>query len=267
MEMAQRIKGTALKIAEKAGAFLLQNYGKVHRITQKGIYSINLVTDIDKKSEAYIVGHLLKAFPDHQILAEEGSLSKTSSPYKWLIDPLDGTTNFLHGFPFFAVSIGLEIKGDMAFGIVYAPMLRELFVAERKKGATLNGKRIHVSKETALAKSLLATGFPYDVRVARRNNLNYFSTFAKKARAIRRAGAASIDLCYIACGRFDGFWELRLAPWDLAAGVLMIEEAGGKVTNFSGQKLNLYGGDDTVASNSKIHSALLRVIRQVEKRS
>ena len=261
----QEIKKTALRIAIKAGAILLQNYGKVHRITHKGIHAINLVTDIDKKSEAYIVKHLLKAFPDHQILAEEGSLSKTASPYKWLIDPLDGTTNYLHGFPFFAVSIGLEIEGDVALGIVYAPMLRELFVAERKKGATLNGKRIHVSKETELAKSLLATGFPYDVRVAKRNNLDYFSAFVKKARAIRRAGAASIDLCYIACGRFDGFWELRLAPWDLAAGVLMVEEAGGKVTNFEGKRLNIYG-DDAAASNGKIHATLLRVIQKSGKR-
>ena len=258
------IKKTALKIATEAGAILLQNYGKVHRITQKGMHAINLVTDIDKKSEKYIVGRLLKAFPDHQILAEEGSLSETLSPYKWLIDPLDGTTNYLHGFPFFAVSIGLEIKGELAFGIVYAPMLRELFVAERKKGATLNGKRIHVSKERTLAKSLLATGFPYDVRVAKRNNLNYFSAFVKKARAIRRAGAASIDLCYVACGRFGGFWELRLAPWDLAAGVLMVQEAGGKVTNFSGRKLSLYGSGDTVASNGKIHTALLQVIQNIK---
>lgn len=252
----------ALPIALEAGGILLQNYGKVREITHKGAHSINLVTDIDKKSERFIVKSLLKAFPDHQILAEEGSLSRADSPYKWLIDPLDGTTNYYHGFPFFSVSIALEIQGEVTLGIVYAPMLRELFVAERKKGATLNGKRINVSKETLLTKSLLATGFPYDVREARRDNLNYFSSFLKKAQAIRRAGSASIDLCYVACGRFDGFWELRLAPWDLAAGVLMIEEAGGKVSNFSGRKLNLYG-DDAAASNGRIHLQLLSVIQKV----
>lgn len=263
MKTVTQIKKEALPITLRAGEILLQNYGKVRRITHKGAHLINLVTDIDKKSEAFVVKSLLKAFPDHQILAEEGSLAKNSSPYKWLIDPLDGTTNYLHGFPFFAVSIALEIQGEVALGIVYAPMLRELFVAERKKGATLNGKKIHVSKGRDLARSLLATGFPYDVRVAERNNLNYFTAFVKKARAIRRAGAASIDLCYVACGRFDGFWELRLAPWDLGAGVLMVEESGGKVTNFEGKKLNIYG-DDTAASNGKIHSALLRVIQSVK---
>jgi len=263
MDSLQKIKTTALKIVMKAGEILLQNYGRVRRISHKGAHSINLVTDIDRKSEKFIVKNLLAVFPDHQILAEEGSLSKTPSPYKWLIDPLDGTTNYLHGFPFFSVSIALEVNGEVALGIVYAPMLRELFIAEKKKGATLNGKRIHVSKETDLARSLLATGFPYDVREAKRNNLSYFSSFVKRARAIRRAGSASIDLCYVACSRFDGFWELRLAPWDLAAGVLMVEESGGKVTNFSGKKLNLYG-DDTVASNGKIHKALLQVIQQVK---
>jgi len=262
--LSPRIKTTALNIALDAGKILLRNYGRIRSIHHKGSDAINLVTDIDKKSEAFIVKNLLKKFPDHQILAEEGSLSKTSSPYKWIIDPIDGTTNFAHGFPFFCVSIGLEIDREVAFGIVYAPMLRELFVAERKKGATLNGKRIHVSAESRLGRSLLATGFPYDVRVARRNNLNYFSSFIKKARAIRRAGSAAIDLCYVACGRFDGFWEMKLAPWDLAAATLMVEEAGGKVTNFSGRKLNLYDGDDTVASNGKIHSQLLRIIQKVK---
>ena len=258
----QKIKKIALRIAFKAGEILLQNYGKVLEITHKGAHAINLVTDIDKKSEAFIVKGLLKRFPDHQILAEEGSLSKSTSPYKWLIDPLDGTTNYAHGFPFFCVSIALQIREETAFGIVYAPMLRELFIAEKGKGVTLNGKKIRVSTEQDLSKSLLATGFPYDVREAKRNNLNYFSSFLKKARAIRRAGSAAIDLCYVACGRFDGFWELRLAPWDLAAGVLVVEEAGGKVTNFSGKTLNIYN-DDTVASNGKIHTQLLNIIQAV----
>ncbi|MFH1858120.1 MAG: inositol monophosphatase family protein [Candidatus Omnitrophota bacterium] len=264
--IASKIKQEAVRTALKAGKILMDRYGKVLEISQKGRHSLNLVTDIDKKSEHYIVQSLLKAFPNHQILAEEGSLSKTTSPYKWLIDPLDGTTNYLHGFPFFSVSIALEMEGEAVFGVVYAPMLRELFVAERGRGATLNGKQIQVSQEADLSRSLLATGFPYDIREAKRNNLDYFAAFAKKVRAIRRAGAASIDLCYVACKRFDGFWELRLQPWDLAAGVLAVEEAGGKVSNFSGKKLNIYH-DDTVASNGKIHAALLETIQEVDRQS
>ncbi len=256
-----KIKPVAQKIALEAGEMILRNYGRVHVIRQKGSHAINLVTDVDQKSEAFIVGRLRKEFPDHQIMAEEGSLSKSPSPYRWLIDPLDGTTNYAHGFPFFCVSLGLQYKEETVLGFVYAPMLREFFIAEKGKGAALNGKKIRVSTETKLGRSLLATGFPYDVREAKQNNLNYFSAFLTRSRAIRRAGSAAIDLCYVACGRFDGFWELRLMPWDLAAGVLMVEEAGGKVTDFSGKKLNLFEGD-TAASNGKIHSALLKVIRE-----
>jgi len=262
-----KIKPIALKIAKRGGELQLENYGKVRKVVQKGRHGINLVTDVDKKVEHYIVRKLSNAFPDHQILAEEGSLSKSSSPFKWLIDPLDGTTNYTHGFPFFSVSLGLEVHGKIVFGIVYAPMLRELFVAERGKGAFLNGKRIRASKEKVLIKSLLATGFPYDVGTARRNNIALFSTFLKKARAIRRAGAASIDLCYVACGRFDGFWELRLKPWDIAAGTLMIEEAGGKISGFLGEKLDLYESGDVVGSNGRVHAALLQTIRQLEKKT
>ncbi len=264
MKSLPTIRIVACRIALKAGEIHLKNYGKVRQITHKGRHPINLVTEVDRKTEAFIVKNLLKNFPDHQILAEEGSFSKTESPYKWLVDPLDGTTNYLHGFPFFSVSMALEIKGRVELGIVYAPMLRELFVTQRGKGTFLNGRRVRVSKEKDLSKSLLATGFPYDVREAKRNNLDFFTAFLTRGRAIRRAGAASVDLCYIACGRFDGFWELRLKPWDLAAGILAIEEAGGKTSGFDGKKLNLYGSGDTVASNGKIHASLLRIIRQVE---
>ena len=235
-----RYRRIAISITKRAGRLLMQHYGKAHEIEHKGRHVINLVTNVDKKSEALIVGALKQHFPAHQILAEEGLGAKGFSSYKWIIDPLDGTTNYTHGFPFFCVSIGLEVQGEMALGVVYAPMLGELFVGMRGKGATLNGKRIHVSKEPSLSKSLLATGFPYDIREAARNNLNYFAKFAKRAQAIRRAGSAALDLCYLACGRFDGFWELRLAPWDLAAATLIVEEAGGKVTNFKGKRLNIY---------------------------
>ena len=254
---------TAISIAHRSGRLLMQHYGKAHQIEHKGHHLINLVTDVDKKSEALIVGTLKKHFPTHQILAEEGLGAKSRSAYKWIIDPLDGTTNYTHGFPFFCVSIGLEVEGKIALGVVYAPMLKELFVAMRGKGATLNGKRIHVSSESDISRSLLATGFPYDIRVAKRNNLDYFAKFARTAQAIRRAGSAALDLSYLACGRFDGFWELRLAPWDMAAASLIVEEAGGKVTNFEGKELNLYG-DDVVASNGKIHTQMLSVIRKVK---
>jgi len=165
------------------------HYGKVHEIEQKGRHAINLVTNVDKKSERLIVGALRRHFPTHQILSEEGLGAKGLSVYKWIIDPLDGTTNYTHGFPFFCVSIALEVEGKIQLGVVYAPMLKELFVAERAKGATLNGKRIHVSREKDLSRSLLATGFPYDIRVTKRNNIAYFTRFAKRAQAIRRAGA------------------------------------------------------------------------------
>ena len=259
----KRYLETALLIAHRSGRLLMQHYGKAHQIEHKGRHLINLVTDVDKKSEALIVGTLKKRFPTHQILAEEGLGAKSRSAYKWIIDPLDGTTNYTHGFPFFCISIGLEVDGKMALGVVYAPMLRELFVGIRGKGATLNGKRIHVSKEQDLSRSLLATGFPYDIRVTKRNNLDYFTKFAKTAQAIRRAGSAALDLSYLACGRFDGFWELRLAPWDMAAATLIVEESGGKVTNLEGKKLNLYG-DDVVASNGKIHQEMVKILKKVD---
>lgn len=259
-----RYRDVAIAIARRAGRLLMEHYGKVREIEHKGRHLINLVTNVDKKSEALVVGALKRNFPTHQILSEEGLGVQGRSPYKWIIDPLDGTTNYTHGFPFFCVSIGLEVEGKMGMGVVFAPMLKELFVAVRGKGATLNGKRIHVSKETDLSKSLLATGFPYDIREATRNNLNYFATFAKTAQAIRRAGSAALDLSYLACGRFDGFWELRLAPWDLAAATLIVEEAGGKVTNFEGKRLNLYG-DDVVASNGRIHGKMAEVLRTVKE--
>ena len=260
----KRFQKLAISVALRAGRLLMQHYGKTHEIEHKGRHVINLVTNVDKKSEALVVNTLNRNFPTHQILAEEGLGAKGPSPYKWIVDPLDGTTNYTHGFPFFCVSIGLEVNGKMALGVVYAPMFQELFVGVRGKGASLNGKRIHVSEERDLSGSLLATGFPYDIREATRDNLNYFAKFAKTAQAIRRAGSAALDLCYLACGRFDGFWELRLAPWDLAAATLIVEESGGKVTNFEGKKLDLYG-DDVVASNGKIHPAMLRVIQSVEK--
>jgi len=216
---------------------------------------------MDREAERLIVDRLRAAFPDHTIITEEGEDFTTSSPYRWFIDPLDGTTNYAHGYPVFSVSIALEVDGEVNLGIVYAPYLNELFMAERGKGATLNEKPIHVSRTDKLNASLLATGFPYDIRHSKENNLNHFCNFALKAQAIRRGGSAALDLCYVACGRFDGYWELKLKPWDVAAGVLIVKEAGGCVTDLEGGRFDILSGD-VVASNGRIHEEMLEVLKR-----
>ena len=255
----ERIKGVALEAAEGAGRLLKENLGRANAVEFKG--EIDLVTEMDRKAEELIVGRLSSAFPDHSIIAEEREGVEKASPYRWIVDPLDGTTNYAHGYPVFCVSIAFEAEGDLVFGVVYNPVLEETFLAERGGGATLNGRPIHVSGTERLERSLLATGFPYDIRRTRDNNLNHFCSFAIKAQAIRRAGSAALDLCYVACGRFDGYWELRLKPWDVAAGSLMVREAGGMVTTFDGGPFDIYS-TNIVASNGKIHSEMLEVLRE-----
>lgn len=254
---------TAVEAARKGGAVLMKHFGTGVKVRHKG--AIDLVTEADLRSEKCITDILRDRFPDHQILSEETTYPSAPSPYKWIIDPLDGTTNYAHNYPCFAVSIGLELNGVMALGVVFNPVLDELFVAERGHGATLNGKRIRVSKTLRLDTSLLATGFPYDIRTHPDNNLNHFGHFALRSLAIRRPGSAAIDLCYVAVGRFDGFWELRLSPWDMAAGTLIVQEAGGKLTDFQGRPLDIYGGQ-VVASNRKIHTAMLDVLQMNRRR-
>jgi len=251
----------AVSIARMAGSVLMDRFTKRHRIDYKG--EIDLVTEADSMSEELLITEIRRRFPDHDILSEEtGGLSR-GSRYRWVIDPLDGTTNYAHGFPVFCVSIALEKEGRVITGVIYNPVSGELFVAGRGEGAFLDGSPISVSGTTKISESLLATGFPYDIRRDPNNNINYFSEAALKAQAIRRAGSAALDLACTAAGRFDGFWELKLHPWDTAAGWLLVSEAGGVVTDISG---GCYGTDSPsiLASNGKIHEDMIRILKGVD---
>src|SRR5215472_11019564 len=222
----------AVRVAQEAGRLLRDRLGTRIDISLKG--AINLVTDVDLASEQLIREAIATHYPKHQVLAEEGGLVETSSDYRWIVDPLDGTSNYAHGYPVFAVSIGLEYRGEMVLGVVYDPMREETFAAERGGGAALNNRPIRVSSTAELGSSMLSTGFPYDIKTSKLTNLDHWANFAVRARALRRDGAAALDLCYLACGRFDGFWELNLGPWDTAAGALIALEAGARVTDFAG---------------------------------
>ncbi|MFN3681397.1 MAG: inositol monophosphatase family protein, partial [Nitrospira sp.] len=223
---------------------------------------INLVTDADRDAEQCIIEHIRAQFPHHAFLAEErGREQGSSSPYLWIIDPLDGTTNFAHGYPIYCVSIGLEYCGRCLLGVVFDPSRNELFTAVDGQGAHLNGHPLRVSDTNDLGNSLLVTGFAYDIRETPRNNLDHFAKFALRAQGIRRTGSAALDLCYVAAGRFDGFWEVRLNPWDIAAGSVIVREAGGRLTDFLGNELSIYG-QELVASNGHIHDAMLKVLNE-----
>jgi len=252
---------TFLDIAEKAaraGGDILKEYlVQPKEIEFKG--EVDLVTVADRLSEDAIVGIISRAFPDHQILAEERTPKSSSSRYRWVIDPLDGTTNYAHGFPCFAISIAVEEAGRIVVGLVYDPLRDECFTAIKGQGAYLNGRAIRVSSIDKLDRALLATGFPYDRRKFVDDYLKPFRDFLIYAQEIRRPGAAAIDLCYLAAGRIDGFWEYKLHPWDVAAGSLMVTEAGGRVTDFSGHDYSIYG-QETLASNGKIHEEMIQVL-------
>ena len=250
----------AVEAATKAGAFLRARFGQRLVIEKKG--AINIVTDADRESERIIREMISARFPSHRFKAEEGTEAGGESPFLWLVDPLDGTTNYAHGFPVYCVSVALVKESEILAGCIYNPNLDECFTAERGGGAFLNGKPIEVSRTVKLDDAFLATGFPYDIRVSGETNLPEFSAFAVAARAIRRAGSAALDLAYLACGRFDGYWEQKLSPWDIAAGVLLAEEAGGRVTSWKGQKYDIFKGD-IVASNGRVHDEMLSVLRKV----
>jgi len=255
--MKNDFRKTAVEAARISGLFIRNSVGKVHKVSFKG--RINIVTDVDRASERMIIKKIRAAFPGHSILSEESRPQERGSTYRWVIDPIDGTTNFAHGFSFFAVSIALEYAGDVILGVVYDPMRDELFVAEKGKGAYLNGRKIRVSRTKALSHSMLATGFTYHVKAARNRNIRNFSKFLVRAQAVRRAGSAALDLCYVACGRFDGFWEMDLKPWDTAAASLIVKEAKGKVTKFDGSRYSHYD-KNILASNSLIHSQMLKFL-------
>jgi myo-inositol-1(or 4)-monophosphatase len=250
---------TAVQAARIAGALQRERLWQEHVIAFKG--ETDLVTEVDRACEELIVGAIRGKYPDHDILAEENEYPPLHSAHKWIIDPLDGTTNYAHGFPWFAVSIALEIDGEVRLAVIYQPMMDELFTAERGKGAFLNDGRLHVSRREPLKNSLLATGFPYDRTWDNENNFANFENFQMAARAVRRAGAAAVDLAYVAAGRLDGYWECKLKPWDVAAGMLLVEEAGGRVTNHGGEAYSIYH-HRIMASNGLIHGEMAAVLQR-----
>jgi myo-inositol-1(or 4)-monophosphatase len=261
-----RLKGAtmielAVDAAREAGKFLKMNVGKFRELERKQGEERNLVTEIDKKAEQLIIEIIRKRYPNHEFLGEESGSHRSQSDYKWIIDPLDGTTNFTHGLPIFCTTIGLEHKGEIILGVTYDPNTDELFTAEKNKGAYLNSRRIHVSKATRLMESLIITGFPYDIKDNPHNAVEHFSNMLMATQAVRRLGSAAIDLAYVACGRFDGFWEVTLNPWDMAAGVLLVEEAGGKFTNFKGFPSTIYF-PNVLATNGLIHEQMVEVLRR-----
>ena len=249
----------AREAALRAGQLLRDNLGGKRTIVFKG--EIDLVTEMDTRAERAVVETLLQAFPDHGILSEEEATIEKESPFRWIIDPLDGTTNYAHGYPCFAVSLALESAGEVIVGVVYDPMREELFSAGKGQGAQLNGRPLQVSIVDNLIHSLLATGFPYDRRVSEKNNLNHFNELLMAAQEVRRDGSAALDLCSVAAGRFEGFWELKLKPWDVAAGMLIVREAGGVVSDFSGDRSSIYD-QEIVASNGMIHGQMLAILKK-----
>jgi myo-inositol-1(or 4)-monophosphatase len=243
--------------ASEAGRMLRLGMDERREISFKGV--VDLVTDFDRRAQDLIYDRLSADFPDHGFLAEEGLSRREKSEFRWIFDPLDGTTNFAHRFPVFTVSIALEHQGSIVLGVVYDPMRDEMFQAVKGEGAWLNGRRIAVSSIADLNGSLLATGFPYDLRESPTNNIAHFNHFLIRAQAVRRCGSAALDLCYVGCGRFDGFWELKLKPWDQAAGALIVEQAGGRVSDFAGGSFDITG-QECLASNGLVHEGMIRVL-------
>lgn len=242
----------AIAAAQEGGRALMEEFARPVHISYKG--DADLVTQADQRSEKLVVERLRREFPAHAIVAEEGGGKENDSPFRWFVDPLDGTTNFAHHFPAFAVSIGLEQEGEVIAAVVYNPANGELFTAERGEGACLNGQPIHVSRIDRLAVSLLGTGFPTHKRTEN-PNIHYYWQFTLASHGVRRVGAAALDLCSVACGRLDGFWEFGLKSWDTAAGTLLIREAGGCVTDFSGKPF-VPGERVCLASNGLIHEEM-----------
>ncbi len=247
----------AKKAALKAGKYLKENFYRKPRVEYKG--EINLITQRDRLSQQIICGVLGKAFPEHAILGEEDLAINTSSDYLWIIDPIDGTTNYAHTLPVYCVSIALMLRNRLHIGVVYNPMLEELFWSVKGEGAFCNKTRLEVSKEEDLGRCLLSTGFPYDLRESEENNLDHFQRIIKVSQGIRRMGSAAIDLSYVAAGRFDGFWEMKLCPWDTAAAALFVEEAGGTVSDFSGRPFDPFA-KEILATNGKIHNLMVELL-------
>src|SRR6202166_1127395 len=245
----------AMEAACEAGGILMAEFARPVDISYKG--EVDIVTQADRRSEQAIVTCLRTRFPKHAIVSEEGGGSESDSPFRWHVDPLDGTTNFAHGYPCFAVSIGLEEAGELVVGVIYQPITKELFTTAKGEGAYLNEKRIQVSSIDHLSTSLLATGFPSAKR-SHNPNIHYYWDFTLRSHGVRRDGSAAMDLASVACGRFEAFWEFGLHPWDTAAGTLLVREAGGMVTTFSGEAYRP-GDPESVATNGRIHDEMLRL--------
>ncbi len=246
-------------MAREAGVLLMDYFRQHVKIEYKG--DVDLVTVADRKSEALILERIRKQFPTHDVMGEEGTRIETGSDYKWYVDPLDGTTNFAHGYPVFCVSLAVERRGQRIAGVIYDPTRDEMFAAELGSGARLNGEAIHVSATANLGECLIATGFPSQKR-HKNPNIYFYHQLTLRTHGVRRAGSAALDLCNVAAGRFDGFWEFNLNPWDTAAGVLIAEEAGGKVTDFSGGAFQI-ASRETLASNGLVHHALLHEFKEI----
>ncbi len=250
---------TVEDIARQAGVILMEGYGNVRHIQQKG--AIDLVTEFDQRSEELIISLIQQKFPDHAILAEESGPNHTISEYQWVIDPIDGTTNFAHGIPIFAVTIGLLKNNSPVMGVAYDPFRNEMFSAEVGQGATLNNGAIHVSSRTDLGQAVISTGFPYDLRTNPLNNLAQFVQFQLRTQAVRHLGCASLDCAWTAMGRLDGYWEFGVKPWDIGAGALIVREAGGRVTAVDGGE-NFLSDETILVSNHLLHDQMLRVLKE-----
>jgi myo-inositol-1(or 4)-monophosphatase len=247
-------------LARQAGAILRTGYSKEHEVNYKGV--IDLVTEVDHQSEAFLLGEVQRDFPDHHIFSEESGVIQGNDEHIWYIDPLDGTVNYAHHVPLFSVSIAYAHRGVLTLGAVYDPMREEMFLAERGNGATLNGKSLRVSSTTDLQRSLLVTGFPYDAWNTEQDNFANFVKFAKLSQGVRRLGSAALDLCYVASGRFDGFWELALKPWDVAAGGLICEEAGAHITNVNGENDYISPPQSVIAATPGIYARMLEELHK-----
>jgi myo-inositol-1(or 4)-monophosphatase len=252
------VKKVGIAAAYKGQRVLLSHYnsGK-SKVDKKG--AIDLVTEADTESEKIIIGTLKKAFPDHTVLAEESGLNKGEADHKWIVDPLDGTTNFAHRLGLFAISIAFALSGDTVIAIVLSPVTGELFTAVKGEGAELNGRPINVSNAQTVSESLLVTGFPYNLTNGFNPLMTRFSNCLKASQGVRRLGSAALDLCFVACGRFDGFWEQNLKPWDTAAGELIAREAGATVTDFSNQPFDIYK-NEILATNGNVHEEMLLLL-------
>ena len=246
------------RLARQSGEILRLGYGHEHHVDYKNV--IDLVTEVDRKSEAYLLTEIQRHFPGHQIISEEIGLVPGRLADQWYVDPLDGTVNYAHGLPIFCVSIAYAREGVVTLGVIYDPMMDELFAAERGQGAWCNGSRIKVSQVTDISRSLLVTGFPYDAWTTKQDNLENFGRFARLTQGVRRLGSAALDLCYVAAGRLDGYWELTLNPWDLAAGGLIASEAGAVVTNLKGEKDILNPPCSLLAATPGLHPKMLDVL-------